>query len=284
MLLQTMRGNAGRCPQDFVFSLTDHQVGILRSQIGTSKPADGRCVWPYAHSEFMECMETLGLGDNALADLAHAMNCYYHYTSLMPASALSRLSIMAIVAWSIGTPLHAGEPAKDAGTELAMLVVESPELAGMRSIPIINSRTIKFRISSFAGCPADATQAPAMTELSHGTLSPKKNSEAEVVPGNADLAVFAEFTNASGGNSFSCERGLRFHSEAGKTYHLRYVPPQQHFMHPVPCDMSIVETRDGNELPVPSAHHAILDNKGFWKGSDWSLCASGAREDQPAVN
>jgi hypothetical protein len=119
-----------------------------------------------------------------------------------------------------------------------------------------------------------------LTELSHGTLSPKKNSESEVVPGNADLAVFVEFTNASGGNSFSCERGLRFHSDAGKTYHLRYVPPQQHFMHKVPCDMSIVEEHDGNELPVRSAHDAILDDKGFWKGSELSLCVSSATDGQ----
>jgi hypothetical protein len=31
-LLQAMRRNADRFPQDFIFSLTDHEVDVLRSQ------------------------------------------------------------------------------------------------------------------------------------------------------------------------------------------------------------------------------------------------------------
>lgn len=163
----------------------------------------------------------------------------------------------------------------------ATVIIESTELAGMKSIPIFNSKKLEFSISSFAGCPADAKQAPALKELSHATLVPKKSTESVTVPGDTDLAVFAEYTNASGGNSISCGRALRFHSEPGKTYHVRYTPPRP--WHLVSCDMTIVESQDGNELPVPSAHDALLKNKGFWKGSELDICAeSEPQQDKPA--
>lgn len=40
--------------------------------------------------------------------------------------------------------------------------------------------------------------------------------------------------------------------------------------------MTIVETRDGSEVPVPSAHDGILGNRGFgnWRGSsNMNVCA-----------
>jgi len=196
------------------------------------------------------------------------------------------LAIMAslAIAWTMCSLVRAAEPAEDLGTAPATLVVESTELAGMRSIPIINSRKITFTVSSFAGCPADTKQAPVLKQLGSGTLVPKKNSLSESVPGDTDLAVFVEFTNASGGNSVSCERALRFHSEPGKTYHVRYTPPKQQLFHAVACDMAIVETRDGAELPVPSAHDALLENKGFWKGSDLNICAPALPETSPPAN
>ena len=143
-----------------------------------------------------------------------------------PSSGRVVLAMMAELAfaWTICSLVRAAEPTEGVGTAPAALVVESPELAGMRSIPIINSRKITFSVSSFAGCPADTKQAPVLKQLGSGTLVPKKNSLSESVPGDTDLAVFVEFTNASGGNSVSCERALRFHSEPGKTYHVRYTP------------------------------------------------------------
>jgi hypothetical protein len=53
-LLQAMRRNSERFPQDFVFSLTDQEVDVLRSQIVTSKPADGRGGRRYARYAFTE--------------------------------------------------------------------------------------------------------------------------------------------------------------------------------------------------------------------------------------
>lgn len=195
--------------------------------------------------------------------------------------AIRRVMSPVMAALAIGAQLHADEPVVNADPAPATLVVESTELAGMRSIPIINSRKITFTVSSFYGCPTDAKQAPVLKQLSSGTLVPKKNSQSETVPGNTELAVFAEFTNASGGNSVSCERALRFHSEPGKTYHVRYIPPKQQLWHAVACDMAIVETRDGAELPVPSAHDALMENKGFWNGSDLNICAAAVPEAQP---
>lgn len=194
------------------------------------------------------------------------------------------IAISSAIAWTLCAALRAAEPAASADTATATLVVESAELAGMRSIPIINSRKITFTVSSFAGCPADAKQAPVLKQLASGSLAPKRNSQSDSVPGDTDLAVFAEFTNASGGNSVSCERALRFHSEAGRTYHVRYTPPKQQMFHAVACDMTIVEIRDGAELPVPSAHDALLENKGFWKGSDLNICASASPETNPLAN
>ncbi len=54
VLLQAMRRNSDRFPQDFVFSLTDQEVDVLRSQIVTSKPADGRGGRRYTHYAFTE--------------------------------------------------------------------------------------------------------------------------------------------------------------------------------------------------------------------------------------
>ena len=177
------------------------------------------------------------------------------------------LAMCAFLASDDPAPAVAASPVAAPAT----VVIESTELASMKSIPIFNSKKLEFSISSFTGCPADATQAPALKELSNGTLVPKKSTESVTVPGDTNLAVFAEYTNASGGNSISCGRALRFHSESGKTYHVRYIPPRP--WHRVSCDMTIVESQDGNELNVTSAHDALLQDKGFWKGSELNICA-----------
>jgi len=193
---------------------------------------------------------------------------------------MTGVMVPALIAGAVSARVSAGEAldSQDPGAASATLVVESTELAGMRSIPLIDSRKLKFSISSFAGCTADSKQVSALKKLSNGTLVPTKSSQSEAVPGDTELAVFAEYTNASGGNSVSCERALRFHSEPGKTYHVRYTPPRP--WHRVSCDMTIIETRDGNELPVPTARDALLENKGFWKGSDLNICAASGHEDQ----
>lgn len=163
--------------------------------------------------------------------------------------------------------------ASSAVAEPATVVVESAELASKKSNALFGSKKLRFSISSFSGCRADAKQAPALKELSVGTLVPKKSTKSVTVPGDTNLAVFAEYTDASPGSSISCGRALRFHSEPGKTYRIRYTLPR--LWHNVLCDLKIVEFQDGNELPVTSAHDALLQYNGFWKGEEFNVCAEG---------
>ena len=56
VLVQAVRRNIERFPQDFMFQLTEQELGILRSQIVTSSSGDpgnwgGRRTLPYAFSE-----------------------------------------------------------------------------------------------------------------------------------------------------------------------------------------------------------------------------------------
>lgn len=53
-LLQAVRRNSDRFPHDFFFSITDHELRVLRSQIVTSKRAEGRGGRRYAQYAFTE--------------------------------------------------------------------------------------------------------------------------------------------------------------------------------------------------------------------------------------
>jgi hypothetical protein len=88
-LLQAMRRNPERFPSDFMFQLTNQEVGLLRSQFVTSKPGDrrgGRRALPYAFTEqgvamlsrvlrsWIEDMsERIDTHDEAIRDLAEAI-------------------------------------------------------------------------------------------------------------------------------------------------------------------------------------------------------------------
>jgi len=91
------------------------------------------------------------------------------------------------------------------------------------------------------------------------------------LPGDADLAVFAESTEQGGGNSVMCTAALRFHSEAGKHYRILFQSPQH--WHLVACRIGIVEMDGDKELPVASAHVARATPAGFIKGGDLNVCA-----------
>ena len=193
------------------------------------------------------------------------------------------LMLVMAIALSIGATAWAGEEPTTAEANppsqaqaSASVVIGSSDLANMRSIPIIDSRVIKYSISTFEGCPADIKMFPVTAEVSHGKLSPKASTATVTIPGDMDIAIFVEYTNASGGNSISCERALRFHSAAGAAYRVDYTPPHPRLWHQWSCDMKITENRDGGEVPVPSAHDALLGNRGFgnWRGlSNMNVCA-----------
>ena len=69
--------------------------------------------------------------------------------------------------------------------------------------------------------------------------------------------------------SVSCGRALRFHSESSGRYLLRFTPHRP--WHRIDCNMTLVESRDGQDVLVPSAHDAVLDDKGIWKGSELNI-------------
>lgn len=112
---------------------------------------------------------------------------------------------------------------------------------------------------------------PARMGAAQATLTPKQNTQSVTIPGDMDLAILADSTESSGGNSVSCGRALRFRSESGGQYVLRFTPHRP--WHAVDCKMTLVESRDGQEVSVPSAHDAMLEDKGFWKGSELNICA-----------
>jgi hypothetical protein len=74
---------------------------------------------------------------------------------------------------------------------------------------------------------------------------------------------FAEYVNAGTDNSFSCERAPRFcFCEPAKESHMRLDTPEP--WHRKPCDMTVMNIWNGNELPVPSENDALLESRGFW--------------------
>jgi len=161
------------------------------------------------------------------------------------------------------------------GDSQATLGIEAPELAGYKTIPLLQSKWVTVTLSSYPGCPVEPNQSPKLTPLGVGVLTPKQNRQTAAIPGDADLAIFAESTEQGGGNSVSCTAALRFHSEAGKRYVVRYAPPRA--WHKVSCSVEVVELRDGQESPVPSAHGALTNPVGLLKGGDLNICAESGK-------
>jgi hypothetical protein len=182
----------------------------------------------------------------------------------------TKLVTLALLAMIGGAQQMKIDPAR-MGAAQATLRIESPDVAGYKTIPLFSVKVVHVTLSTFAGCPADTKQAPKLTELGKATLTPKQNTQSVTIPGDMDLAILADSTESSGGNSVSCGRALRFRSESGGQYVLRFTPHRP--WHAVDCKMTLVESRDGQEVSVPSAHDAMLEDKGFWKGSELNICA-----------
>jgi hypothetical protein len=189
-----------------------------------------------------------------------------------------------LIALTLGT-MYGGaqqmkiDPARIGDTP-ATLAIESPDLASYKTIPLLSWKAVHVTLSTFAGCPANPQEAPPLTKLGEGQLTPKQNTQSVTIPGDSQLAIFADSKEQGGGNTVTCARALRFHSEAGKQYLLRFTTPRP--WHVVDCNMTLVESVDGREVPVPSAHDALLEDKGFWKGSDFNICAESQRKDGAA--
>jgi hypothetical protein len=160
--------------------------------------------------------------------------------------------------------------------------IQVPDLATFRNIPLIQQKWVVVTVSTHSACPADPKQLPKLTELGVGVLTVKAHEQSVQLPGDADLAVFAESTEQGGGNSVWCTSALRFHSEAGKHYRVRFQTPQH--WHMPKCRIGIVEIDGDKELPVASAHEARATPAGLIKGGDLNVCAeSGAPTVSPAA-
>ena len=156
------------------------------------------------------------------------------------------------------------------GDAKAQLNIESPDLAGYVSVPLINSKVVNVRLSKFSGCTAEKTAEEDQKPIGKATLTPKINSQTVAIPADTQLVIYGESLEMTGGNSFSCGRAVRFTSEPGKTYVLKFKPHKSWGVGL--CEMELVTSTDAGESPVSSAHYAIVEYKGFFKGDQLELC------------
>lgn len=166
------------------------------------------------------------------------------------------------------------------GESRATLRMEAPELAGYVSVPLLSHKVVNVTLSRFPGCVDGAPREEGSTELGKATLTPKQNSQTVSIPAGVELAIFAESSEVTGGGGYSCGMAVRFRSEPGGQYVLRFKPPPT-ILRPEPhpifsnkpsCDMAIRELRQGVEGPVASARFAVLQDKGAWEGRKLNLC------------
>lgn len=160
------------------------------------------------------------------------------------------------------------------GDHPATVVIQVPDLSGFRNIPLLQKKWVSVTVSTHSACSSDPTQPPKLTELGEGVLTVKQHEQLVKLPGNTDLAVFAESTEQAAGSSAMCTAALRFHSEPDKQYRIQYRSPQ-HFNRGG-CAIAITEIDGGKEAPVSSAHVARSTPVGFIKGGDLNVCAEGS--------
>jgi len=162
------------------------------------------------------------------------------------------------------------------GKAQARLQIEAPDLTGYISIPLLNEKVVKVTLFRFAGCVDAEEASDSRTEIGTATLSPSENRQSVTIPAGVELAIEGASVEYAGGNSWACRRALRFMSEADSSYVLRFTPHPSFQFKPyweLSCGMVLRELHQGAEVPVATAHHAILVNKGFWEGRRLDLCA-----------
>jgi len=158
------------------------------------------------------------------------------------------------------------------GEAQATLRIEAPDLAGYTAIPLVNYKIVNVTLSRFAGCADGAPREDADGELGKATLTPKETRQSVSIPAGVELAIVAESVENVSGSAYSCRRAVRFGSEPGGSYVLRFTPHRT-FGARLSCGMEIKELRQGVESPVTSARHAVVEDKGVWRGRELNLCA-----------
>ena len=171
------------------------------------------------------------------------------------------------------------DPAHLAGGH-ATLRLEASGLAGYVAIPLISHQVVNVTLSRFPGCADGAPRDAGDTELGRATLTPKESRQTVSIPAGVELAISAESSEATaGGGGFSCRMAVRFRSEPGAEYVLKFRPaPTVLRLGPSPasgsrpCGMAIHELKQGVEAAVASAHFATVQDRGFWLGRTLNLC------------
>jgi len=164
------------------------------------------------------------------------------------------------------------------GTDPVSVELLVPGLEAFHDVPLMQKKWVTVTASTHSECSADPKTLPKLTQLGVGVLTTREHGQVVQLPRDANLALIVESTEQVGGNTATCAAGLRFHSEAGKHYRLRFLSPQHwHWIarsrNPINCVVEIVELVDDRELPVPTAHLARTTPVGVFKGGDLNVCA-----------
>ena len=189
-------------------------------------------------------------------------------------------ALVALIAGCGSTPMKI-DPTQ-IGEEHATLRIESPDLADLRSIPLVEQHEVDITLSRFPGCAPEKVTHDATRTLGAATLTPKDYAQDVSIPTGSELAIHA-FSNQAGlGKTDSCAMAVRFASKPGIHYVLRFKPAVSPLFvgKTALCNMTLTEVQDGVEHPVPAAHFAVARYEGFWKGEQLDLCA--AASDRPA--
>jgi len=179
------------------------------------------------------------------------------------------------------------DPAKLGPTQ-ATLVIEAPNVVQQEKAPKTWKDhgwkwDVTVTLATYAECPTDPKKTPKLAELGDGTVGADHPTQTATIPGDMDLALFAQSEQRGGASFITCEDALRFHSEAGKTYRLHMTPhTNRDWSH---CSITFVEVKDGQDVPVPSAHKATLVKwgKGITEGSATNICVNSAEGDATLV-
>ena len=159
---------------------------------------------------------------------------------------------------------------KNVGEATAILRLEAPGLAGYVTIPLISSKVVDVTLSEFSGCLDGTSKGAQLSPLGKVTLTPKIRTQSMPVPAGVELAIYAESAENVLGGMYRCGRAVRFKSELGATYVLKFSP--HGLMHRKVCQMEILAVQSGTQTPVASAHYTVMHWHGYLKGGDLNLC------------
>lgn len=158
------------------------------------------------------------------------------------------------------------------GDTRASLKIDSSELKGYVTIPLINSKTVNVYLSEFPDCIDGMPKTSHSKKLGNATLTPKKNIQTVPIPSGVKLLVSSNSHENAGGNTYTCWNSVHFTPEEGHEYVLK-VTPHKSFSSKK-CSTALTEIVNGVERRVQSAIYPKVEYKGFWQGKQFNHCTS----------